>query len=142
MSLKLNKKGEVVNIQTEDELQQSIIQWRDEIGQHKWPELAWLHHAANGGKIAGRNKNEILRNGAKRKSLGVVKGIPDLFLPYNNGIYGGMYIELKTTTGKLSPEQLNFRDFAVKNGFSWLCLRSTEDVINVIESYMKVERTK
>jgi VRR-NUC domain len=142
MSLKLNSKGVVVNVQTEDELQQSIIQWRDEIGQHKWPELAWLHHAANGGKLAGRNKNEILKNGAKRKSLGVVKGIPDLFLPYNNGVFSGLYIELKTAKGKLSLEQLNFRDFAAKNGFAWMCLRSLEDVVSVIESYMKVEKTK
>lgn len=135
--LKLNKKGEVVTIQTEDELQESIIQWRNEIGVHKWAELRWLHHAANGGKIAGRNKAEILRNGAKRKRLGVVAGIPDLFLPYDNGLYSGLYIELKTATGRLSPEQLDFRDFAMKSGFIWMCLRSLEDVISAIESFME-----
>ena len=121
---------------TEEQLQMAVIKWRDEIGIHKWPELRWLHHAANGGKLAGRNKNEILRNGARRKQLGVVKGIPDLFLAYNNGLFPGLYIELKVGNNKPSPEQIEYRDFVTSQGYDWWCLYNLDDVVSIIESYM------
>lgn len=125
---------------TEEQLQMKVIQWRDEIGQHKWPELKWLHHAANGGKLAGRNKNEILRNGARRKMLGVVSGIPDLFLAYNNGLYPGLYIEVKVGNNKPSPEQIEYRDFVKAQGYAWWCLNDFDAIIGVIESYMSYKR--
>lgn len=134
--LKLNKKGETITAQTEEELQAAVIKWRDEVGIHKWPELKWLHHAANGGKLAGRNKAEILRNGARRKQLGVVKGIPDLFLAYSTPIYNGLYIELKVGRNKPTKEQLEYRNFVKDNGYYWCCLNDFNSIIFLIEMYM------
>ena len=133
---KINKHGETVTHQTEEELQAEVIKWRDQTGQHKWPELRWLHHAANGGKLAGRTKAEILRNGAKRKAQGVVKGIPDLFLAYKNGVHNGLYIELKVGHNKATTWQLEYRDFVQRSGYAWFVLNNFDDVISVIESYM------
>lgn len=34
-----------------------------------------------------------------------MKGVPDLFIPHANRFYHGLFIEMKTEKGRLSPEQ-------------------------------------
>lgn len=64
----------------------------------RWPELALLHHI----------KNETTGGAAEvaaDKAMGVKKGVPDLCLPVARGGFHGLYIEMKTPSGKASEAQ-------------------------------------
>lgn len=54
-------------------------------------------------------------------------GIPDILLVRPGGKL--MAIEMKTKTGKLSPEQEHWRDQLLNVGADWLLARSLDDVI-------------
>ena len=59
-----------------------------------------------------------------------LKGVSDLV-----GIYKGKFlgVEVKTTTGKLSPEQEFFMDKIIKMGGIAILARCKQDVINGLE---------
>lgn len=83
----------------EDIEQQMIIKWSQQPTiRRKYPELKLLYHIPNERKCSARE-------GARLKSMGVKAGVPDLCLPVARGKYHGLYIELKTKTGKLSEAQ-------------------------------------
>ena len=84
---------------TEAQHQTILIQWT-QLPQvrEKYPELKLLYHVPNGGK---RNPIE-----AKHlKEQGVKSGVPDLCLPVARKEFHGLYIEMKTKTGKPSDNQ-------------------------------------
>ena len=62
------------------------------------PRLTWLHHVPNGGP---RSKAAA----GKLKAMGVVAGVPDIFLPVAAREFHGLYIELKAPGATLSPAQ-------------------------------------
>lgn len=134
--------GEVIEVITEDALQESIIKWRDEIGHKIHFAIKWLHHIPNGGKLAGRNRTEIIVNGVKRKKLGITKGIPDLFLPYPSKTkyfnYNGLYIELKVGDNKQSKEQLEFEKYCNEVGYLYLVKYTKESAITAILNYLNI----
>lgn len=82
---------------TETEEQQALIEWRD-YSLGKYPELQLLYAIPNGG-------DRHPGTAARLKREGVLKGIPDLMLPVARGLFHGLYIEMKTETGKPSKEQ-------------------------------------
>jgi len=71
------------------------------------------------------------------KGLGLKKGIPDLFfaLPINGK--HGLYIEMKTATGKLEKEQIKYQKLLAGVGYNWELCRSLDEFITVIETYLK-----
>lgn len=84
---------------TEAQEQGALFKWSMQPNiRQLYPELKLLHHI----------KNET-RGGAAQvvidKKQGVKKGVPDLCLPVARGGYHGLYIEMKTEKGRLSPEQ-------------------------------------
>lgn len=68
------------------------------------PELAMLVAIPNGGSRGDNAKSRAIRGNAL-KAEGVKKGYPDLALNVPRGGYGALFIELKTQTGRASPEQ-------------------------------------
>lgn len=80
---------------------------------HRWPFLWLLHSCPNGGArpaIVKRRKGDgkvvrFSREAGKLKAEGLVSGMPDLFLPVPNGLYPGLFIEMKAEDGKVSEEQ-------------------------------------
>lgn len=85
-------------VPTEDEEQESLFRWAT-FASAKYPFLKRLVHIPNEGK---RSKSY----GAKLKRMGLMKGVPDIFLPLMSGGKGGLFIELKRTKGgKVSTEQ-------------------------------------
>ena len=88
--------------------QQAVIKWSQQRSVCvQWPELALLHHI----------KNETTGGAAEvaaDKAMGVKKGVPDLCLPVARGGFHGMYIEMKTPSGRVSDAQ------------RWWLLRLTE----------------
>jgi len=70
-------------------------------------------------------------------SLGVKKGISDIFLPYPNERHNGLYIELKTETGTVSKEQNEFLDFTNESGYLAVVCRSKDEAVGVILDYLR-----
>lgn len=58
------------------------------------------------------------------KARGWSKGIPDLVVIHRTGVF---FIELKTPTGRLSPEQKVWRDRLIAEGYNYFCWRTIEE---------------
>jgi len=57
------------------------------------------------------------------------KGIPDLWAGKNGR---SMWIECKLEKGKLSKEQIDFRDKCEEKGLEWHLARSLDDVMMIV----------
>lgn len=100
---------------SEHKLQVTIAFWLPNLLA---PGVRWssLDHAA---KITARQ-------GADRKARGVKRGLPDLLFWWPERNAGA--IELKTAKGRISAEQLEFRDHWIMAGFDYALCRSLDDV--------------
>lgn len=121
------------NCLSEDEgaEQEAVFSWsRLNSGSH--PELLRMHHIPNGGN---RNSTEA----AKLKRQGVLKGVPDIFLPCAKGMYHGLYIELKAKGGKTSPEQEEFLRGVYAEGYMAAVCYGADAAIRLITKYLRGE---
>lgn len=85
------------NIPTEHDEQVALFQWAD-LAKGEYPELALLFAIPNGGK-------RHIVTAMRLKDEGVKPGVPDVCLPVARGGYHGLFIEMKRTGGRVSPEQ-------------------------------------
>jgi hypothetical protein len=114
----------------ESKSQQALITWWAYTWrQYKLPCEALLFAIPNGG--ARRIVEAVIM-----KREGVRKGIPDLFLAVPRGRYHGLFIEMKTTLGRLSPEQKCVGSFLSDGGYCWIVARSTQDAMTIIDRYL------
>ena len=74
------------------------------------PELARVVHVPNGEK---RDK----ATAGKLKAMGVRRGVPDLLLPVARTPFHGLWVELKTTKGKLSADQVEWLTYLNEAGY-------------------------
>lgn len=84
----------------------------------------------------------------KAKRQGMVKGVPDLFLPIprdsSQGIhfadYFGLFIELKRKIGgKVSPEQKMFMAALEDQGYMCKVCYGADDAIETIKKYLNIK---
>lgn len=109
----------------EDYIQKSIIRVANDhpiLYKH-------LFHIPNGGY---RHPIEA----KKLKSMGVKKGVSDLFLAYPNFTYHGMWQEVKTEKGKLSVEQDEWLSAMREVGYACEVVRSVNESIDFFLSYL------
>lgn len=76
------------------------------------------------------------RYGALMKSLGMRKGVVDLFVTVQRHNFGGAWIELKSEQGKLSPAQMNFLYDMKEQGYYTCACWSLDEAIKVLEWYL------
>jgi len=76
------------------------------------------------------------QTGATLKREGVKAGVADLFIMVTNKTYHGLFIEVKTPIGKQQKTQKNFEQKAIKNGYCYKIVRSLDELITLIESYI------
>lgn len=114
----------------EDSLQISCVRWFS----MQYPQYALLlHHSPNGGK---RNAREA----ARFKAMGTKAGFPDLFLCVANAEAHGLFIELKTLTGRQTPAQKAWQESCREQGYEYAVCRSIDDFIICVSDYFaKVE---
>lgn len=62
--------------------------------------------------------------GARLKAEGVVPGVPDLFIPA-----WGLFIEMKTLTGKVSPEQKAMLEYLQSVGYDAIVCKGANAAI-------------
>ena len=116
---------------TEFQHQYTVIKWALAVRQ-EYPELRLLFHIPNGGTRDSVEAKNLKRAGLK-------KGVPDLCLPVARGEYHGLYIELKTETGKTSPDQDWWIEELSRQGYFCEVCHGWESASRVIEWYMNLK---
>lgn len=111
----------------ESTLQIGCVRWF----RYQYPKLT-LFAIPNGG-----NRNLITAMTMKRE--GVLAGVADLFLAFPSQGFHGLWIEMKTSKGRQSPEQKHFQIGMEKQGYKYVVCRSFEDFKNEIENYIQDE---
>lgn len=106
-------------------LMQAVRQW-----EHRYPVLARLYAIPNGGDrhpaVAGKLKAE-----------GVKAGVPDYCLPAARGEHHGLYIELKTETGRASREQADWVQALRAEGYRAEVCRGWDQALQVLLEYVR-----
>lgn len=98
--------------------------------------LRWLYATPNGGS-RGSNARDRAREGSRMRSEGVVRGIPDIFLPMPKKGLSGLYIELKKLKGgRLSAEQEEFLAYGRQVGYCCVVCNGYREAIIAIEDYL------
>jgi len=111
----------------------------------KVPALEWLHAIPNGGSRGDSVKSRKI-HGAQLKAEGVRRGVPDIFLPWPNCGYSGLYIEMKkpsvkpkreSSKGGLSKEQIKFKNYALGVGFGFIVCYSWKEAAKALQGYIE-----
>lgn len=113
----------------EHEEQVKLFGWAEQ-NLDKWDHvLAYMFAIPNGGK---RSK----ATAGKLKAEGVKRGVPDIFLPAARYPYFGLFIEMKTRTGRTSPEQQEYIARLREQGYHVVVAYSAAEAIGWIEFYL------
>lgn len=117
--------------QHEHYLQVACVRWF----RMQYPKYAKLLFAIpNGGK-------RHLKTAIAMKAEGAQKGVPDLMLavPKVNDypLYFGLFIEMKSATGRLSPEQKAYLVALQIQGYKTAVCKSFDQFKQTIEEYFK-----
>lgn len=119
---------------TEAKHQENVIEWSQNPRiRAKYPGIELLFHVTNGGS---RNKIEA----AHLKRQGVKPGVPDLFLPVARGRYHGLFIEMKTDTGRASDAKNDWIERLNAEGYFAEVCHGWESAVRVLERYLTLWR--
>jgi len=111
----------------ESNLQSACVQWfRLQYPQHT------IFAIPNGG-------NRSAATGAMIKREGVLAGVADLFVMFPSGGYHGLFIEMKTPTGKVQESQKVFAEQAFRNRYLYMVIRSVDDFMAVVKAYLELD---
>jgi hypothetical protein len=117
----------------EDQHQAALISWAN-----MQPELrGHILAIANGGK---RN----IREAARLKKTGVLKGVSDIFIAVRRGVFGGMWLELKAPKpdGRApSKDQVLFQDRMREGGYHTAVAYGWIEAKEMIEAYLALDHT-
>ncbi len=114
----------------ESRSQQAVIQWWN-VACRNYGLPPWcLFAIPNGGR------RDVL-TGVFMKKEGVRSGIPDLMLCVPRNGKAGLFIEMKTEKGVLTPEQRTIHPILKDLGYAVEVCRSTREAVNVIEAYLR-----
>lgn len=70
------------------------------------------------------------------KGEGVLAGVPDLFLPVARGQHHGLFLEVKTEKGRLSPAQASLCDYLKGQGYRVEVVRSVAQGVELVTGYL------
>jgi len=85
----------------------------------------------NGGKRSERSGKRLVNEGLKA-------GAADLFIMLPNKIFHGLFIEVKSATGRQQESQKDFEKLAFDSGYCYELVRSLDDLIKCLETYNKI----
>jgi hypothetical protein len=105
----------------EEALHRSIVQYLAVALPAGWI----FHHSRNGGMSKAEN--------GRAKAMGAMAGFPDLVMFGPHAFTA--FIEIKTASGRLSPEQRGVHDMLRSMGFPVGIARSLEDVDDLLEEW-------
>lgn len=80
--------------------------------------------------------------GSILRKMGVISGASDLFFAYPRGTYHGMFLEVKTLKGKLTPNQQRFLEDMHAQRYFATCEKGLEAIIARIKWYIELPTFK
>ena len=114
---------------SESQIQQAVIRWwAVTCKQHGIPEHLLLAIPLQ----AARSP----QNGDRMKREGARKGTPDMLLAVARYGYHGLWIEMKTSVGRVSPEQEAMMIDLKARDYGCVVCRSYEEAIDAIGNYL------
>ena len=114
--------------------QAKVIAWA-RANENNYPYLWMLHSSLNGVKMTKAQAGREI-------AQGMLSGVPDLFLPVKNNNFVGLYIEMKSTKGRVSVEQSRYLKCAAENGYSVVVCSSAVDAINTIKAHLEQQNNQ
>ena len=105
----------------------SVVEWLNRFGK---PNLIWFHTA--------NERRCSPRQGAYLKRMGVKAGVPDLCLVLPGG--AAAFLELKSPTGRQTPEQKAFQQLCERNGVSCAIARTIDEAIATLAAWGCIDR--
>jgi hypothetical protein len=114
---------------TEEQIQCECVEWWRKTHPNK---SMLLFSSLNGIKLPGGE-----RQGARLKRAGMTAGVADLFLSIPSGDLAGLYIEMKTPTGRQQPNQKEFERLVVAEGYGYVVPRSLEEFKWCVNMYLE-----
>lgn len=120
--------------QEHDEQKKLVVFITNEL-MHEYPTLRWLHSIPNGLSFKDIDEKTKGKITSQMTNEGLKSGVPDLFLPVRSRGYSGLYIEMKSSTGRLSPKQKEFKTFVESQGFKVVVPRSAKEALIEILQY-------
>ena len=79
------------------------------------------------------------KQAVKAKQTGYLKGVSDLLILEPNKTYNGLFLEIKTPKGKLSPTQKDFIDKANKRNYKAIAGYELNECMDIIDKYFNNE---
>ena len=119
---------------SEAEEQEMVMKWAD-MNRGKYPPLFWLFHIPNGGS---RHPAEALH----LKRMGVKPGVPDLFIPCPVGGFHGLWIEMKSLTGRPTALQKQWIEYLRSQGYKAYVCKGAKEAITCLKWYLGGEHDK
>ena len=80
--------------------------------------------------------NSVTTQMIRNRQMGVKAGVPDLFYPVPMHGYHGMFIEMKSGTGRLRPEQKKWLQALTTLGYKCVVARSWTEAKEALEGYL------
>jgi hypothetical protein len=117
----------------EHAIQASCVAWASAQSVY-WRELELLYAVPNGG-------HRHMTVAIKLKAEGVRSGVPDLVLPIARAGFFGLYVEMKTRTGRVSTDQKAYMARLLDEGYRVEVCRSLEGFIEVVGGYLRQQKT-
>ena len=77
-----------------------------------------------------------IQQGLLLKKMGVKSGVSDLFIAVPRNGYAGLWIELKSETGKLAKNQSDFISRMLKRGYHAVCVWSLDSAKYEFKQYI------
>lgn len=112
--------------------QKAVFDWsKQESVRRQYPDLKYLFHIPNGGRRDVVEAKHLQESGVRR-------GVPDLFLPVPRGEYHGLWIEMKTETGRTRPEQDWWIENLMELGYAVEVCHGWTSATRVLEWYLSL----
>ena len=102
-----------------------------------YPGLDLIFAIPNGAMLGGGRVGAIRANSLKAE--GMRPGVCDLFLPVARGKWHGFFGEMKTATGKLSENQIEFIAGVEEQGFYTVVAYGADEMIEQLKYYLNLE---
>lgn len=107
--------------------QVTVVQWL-RAAEVETPEYALVYAVPNGSKRTPAMAAWMVAEGLKR-------GVPDLVWPVRRGRYSGLYVEMKKPGGRVSPEQIAWRDALKAQGYAVYVAVGSSPAIEVFQQF-------
>lgn len=115
---------------SEHDEQKIVVRWFD----LSFPKLAGLLFAVpNGGA-------RHVAVAAKLKAEGVRAGVSDLMLPVARHGFNGLFIEMKSLSGRATPEQMRFMERVTEQGYMAVLCKGADAAMDTIKTYLSHPR--